>query len=221
MSASPSAPGLFSAIKQIALQDPNPTDAQLALFLKPISERVSVPLLNKFKDYIRKNWGTRPERRSLKDLADDVRHECSREYFDKLLGGIHPGTDENAFELDINNKLKEAEEAESPEDKAEIIKATELKISEIAKFFTEGIFIHLQDNFYFNRNGIPIAVREGDDRTGRFPKCHAQLLKDNDIRSKAASIERAAKAAGRRLRIKKTSRHTSNKLRRKTYRKMH
>jgi hypothetical protein len=138
-------------------------------------------IMNKIKFFISKNWKTRDGKKSLQQLARELDHTCTREYLEVLFKGddAHP-----SFDKEIANKLESLEELD-PKDKLAFQGGIDTKISEVSKLYTEGYTAVFKNNLLFE-NGIPVSVREGDDRK-RFGRCH-KALSEADVTRKRVPV---------------------------------
>ncbi len=168
------------------------TSAQVDLLLS-IPETIYYPPLRfspfvkaEMKKYILENWSSRPGKKTPSHIMAELLHDCAQEYLTKLMlgAGSTPGLNE-----DIARKTQEMDAA-SKEDKGLYADLIHIKLEEISKLFTEGYTGVFRENLLFDREGRPIAVREGDDRAHRFPKCHTRLAEDRATReSRAGKID--------------------------------
>ena len=128
--------------------------------------------------YIASNWASRPGKKTPFQIMSELLHDCTQEYLTKLMSGAGsaPGLNQ-----DIASKTQQMEAA-SKEEKRDYANAIHIKLEEISKLFTEGYTGVFRENLLFDDEGRPIAVREGDDRTYRFPKCHERLAEDHAAR---------------------------------------
>lgn len=131
------------------------------------------------KKYILENWSSRPGKKTPSQIMAELLHDCTQEYLTKLMlgAGSTPGLNE-----DIARKTQEMDVAKTNEDKRIYADLIQIKLEEISKLFTEGYTGVFRENLLFDDEGRPIAVREGDDRTYRFPKCHERLAEDHAAR---------------------------------------
>jgi hypothetical protein len=157
------------------------TDKQVDILIDAPGVRFPSQMRERMKYYIKKNWPTRPGKKSAFELFKEAGHPCTYEFFTKLIKGIQ--NDEGgvpSFEQNMQEKMKILSELDPVTDKetiSDIKKSFEIQYEELSKFFTEGYSLHLQNNLLM-RNGNPIAVREGDDRK-RMEQCHAKLTEDD------------------------------------------
>jgi len=167
---------------------PKPPDAitseQVDLLLG-IPETIYYPPLRfsqfvkaEMKKYILENWSSRPGKKTPSQIMAELLHDCTQEYLTKLMLGAGSALGLND---DIDQKKSKIETA-SKEDKGVYANLIHIKLEEISKLFTEGYTGVFRENLLFDDEGRPIAVREGDDRMYRFPKCHARLAEDHAAR---------------------------------------
>ena len=171
--------GLFNFMSRFTRPSDTITDKQVEILLDAPGVRFPPKIKERLSFYIKKQWATRPGKKSAFDLFKESGHPCTHEYFNKIIKGddSHP-----PFEEKINQKLEvlkdyDPKNARDKQTIDDITRAIDIEFSEISKIFTEGFFSVLKDNLLF-RKGKPIAVREGDDRK-RFGQCHAKLTEDD------------------------------------------
>jgi hypothetical protein len=154
------------------------TDKQVNILLDAPGVTFAARTRERLKFYIKKNWATRPGKKSAFDLFKEASHKCTYEYFNKLIKGDESN---KPFEEKIDEKLEILNELD-PTDRnfkqseIDFKKGIEIQYEELSKFFTEGFSSVFKTNLLF-KNGKPIAVREGDDRQ-RMEQCHDKLTED-------------------------------------------
>lgn len=172
-------PSVYEWMSQFVRPADKITDKQADILLDAPGVRFPPQIRLRMKYYIIKNWPTRPGKKSAFDLFKEAGHPCVYEYFNTLIKGDEHNP---PFEQKIEQSLKSLEEIDSndpmyKQSVSDVKGGIEIQYEELSKVFTEGFFRVMKDNLVFNKKGIPIAVREGDDRQ-RFSQCHAKLSED-------------------------------------------
>lgn len=184
------------------------TDAQITTLMSIPQVYFSPYIMNKFKFFIKKNWAIRQGKKTPLALARELDHTCAREYLTKLKSG---GTGFPPFDTEIQQKLELLEDSDNDEaTKQSIQQGIDTKLEEISKLYTEGPFTVFKNNLVFNKSGIPIGVREGDDQK-RFAQCHQELTEQNYTRTRVpvgpdVTSSPYRKTAGRKHKKRKTLR---------------
>jgi len=161
------------------------TDEQARTLVSLSGGNFSRYIVDKFVFFIKKNWSTRPGKKSGLQLARELDHRCSKEFFNKLSKG-DPEHRIPPYNEKIQEMLAVAQELD-PKAKKETLNAIDIQLDNLSKYFTEGYTQILKSNLVFE-NGIPIGVREGDDRK-RMSQCHEKLTEDNFARQRIPIAE--------------------------------
>jgi hypothetical protein len=171
--------GILSYISRFTRPSDTITDKQVNILLDAPGVTFPARTRERLKFYINKNWATRPGKKSAFDLFKEANHKCTYEFFNKLIKGDESN---KPFEEKINEKLEDLNELDPTDptfkqSEKDIKTGIEIQYKELSKFFTEGFSSVFKDNLLFNKNGKPIAVREGNDRQ-RMEQCHDKLTED-------------------------------------------
>jgi hypothetical protein len=174
-------PGFFDFMSRFTRPSDTITDKQVEILLDAPGVRFPPEIKDKFRFFIKKQWATREGKKSAFELFKEASHPCSHEFFYKLINGAPTDEGDMAKGLpELYEEKKAAIRELDPNNKQFIedsMKGIDIQFSELAKFFTEGIFLHLENNLLF-RKGKPIAVKEGAQRD-RMQQCHAKLTEDD------------------------------------------
>lgn len=199
------------------------TDQQVDILIEAPGVYFPKEIKDKVKFYIKKNWATRPGKKSAFALFREASHPCTYEYMNKFINGDQVN---GSFLERLKEKTKFIDELDrsNPDEKKmydESMRSIEVQYEELSKFFTEGYFLHLKNNLIF-KNGMPIAVKEGSDRD-RAAQCHEKLTEDDYERSSKKigpdneSLGLMAKYSGGRKR--RTRKHKRSKRKTRKYNK--
>jgi hypothetical protein len=173
-----------------AVAEENITEEQITELLSTVT-RYNPPvefndyIKTKFRDYIRKNWLTRPGHKSLSQLIFEMEHPCTEDFFQ-----INSNRSQDNLNDKMDRLMKEIEL--NPNVAKEIEGMIDMNIEQHAVYFIEGYPLVLKDNLVFE-NGQPIGV-QGGDRT-RFRKCNEVLTRQKTARNAVAPrVDETAKA---------------------------
>ena len=160
------------------------TDQQVDILIEASGVYFPKEIKDKFKFYIKKNWATRPGKKSAFTLFKEASHPCTYEYMNKFIKGDQANP---PFLERLKEKTKFIDELDrsDPDEKRtydETMRNIEEYYEELSKIFTEGFFRVLKENLIF-KNGIPIAVKEGNNDRDRSSQCHERLIEDDYERS--------------------------------------